>query len=312
MSIHKTVLLKEAVDSLNLNKDSVVVDATLGGGGHTLKILEELSDDGKLISIDRDIKAIERFKKENKDKNKNLVLVNDNFSNIEEILDHNGIDKVDSIIADFGLSSDQLESRERGFSFLFDAELDMRMDQSQELTARDVINKYPEEDLRRIIWEYGEEKYASSIARNIVKDREKSEIKNIDELVRIVDESVPGEYKRQRIHFATKVFQALRIEVNNELSSIERFTKASIERLKLGGRLAAISFHSGEDRIVKKIFKNLEKGCACPPEFPVCQCGGESQIKIITKKPILASEKEIKENPRSRSAKLRVAEKIVS
>ncbi len=310
MSIHKTVLLNEAVDNLNLDKDSIVVDATLGGGGHTLKILGEISTDGKLIAIDRDIEAIERFKKNNK--NKNLVLVNDNFSNIGEILNHNGIEKVDAIIADFGLSSDQLESRKRGFSFLFDSELDMRMDQSQELTARDVVNKYPEEDLRRIFWEFGEEKYSSSIARNIVKTREEKEIKNIDELVRIIDRSVPDEYKRQRIHFATKVFQALRIEVNNELSSIERFVKASVERLKSGGRLSVISFHSGEDRIVKKIFKNLEKGCACPPDFPVCQCGEKSQIKIITKKPILASEKEKKENPRSRSAKLRVAEKLVS
>jgi len=307
MAIHKAVLLKEAVENLNLKNEDIVVDATLGGGGHTLKILEKISVNGKLIAIDRDAEAIKKFKDKNKDKN--LILVNDNFSNIGEILKKNRIEKVNAILADFGLSSNQLDNTERGFSFLSNAELDMRMNQDQELTAKDIVNSYSKDKLKKIFWNYGEEKYAKRIAKKIVENRKGDKIKTTLDLVNIIESSVPKKYKYQKIHFATRVFQALRIEVNDELRSINKFVKKSIENLKVRGRLVVISFHSGEDRIVKNIFKNLEKGCECPPEFPICQCEKKSQIKIITKKPIVASKEEIEKNLRSRSAKLRVAEK---
>lgn len=307
MTIHKTVLLEEAVKSLKIKKGDIVVDATLGGGGHSSEILKIIGEEGKLIAIDRDIEAIERFKKEVK--KENLILVNDNFSNLRNVLNSLKIKKVDAILADFGLSSDQLDSNDRGFSFLSDADLDMRMDKGQELTAKDVVNKYSEEDLKRIFQEFGEEKYSSRIARNIIRERAVGEINKTSDLVEIIEKSVPGEYKNKKIHFATKVFQAIRIEVNNELKSIDSFIDEAVKKIKSGGRLAVISFHSGEDRIVKNKFRDLEKSCECPPEFPVCRCEKKSQVKIITKRPILASEDEVKENPRSRSAKLRVAEK---
>ncbi|MDD5652153.1 MAG: 16S rRNA (cytosine(1402)-N(4))-methyltransferase RsmH [Candidatus Moranbacteria bacterium] len=305
--MHKPVLLKEAIAGLNLNEESVVVDATLGGGGHSSEILKMIGSKGGLIAIDRDAKAVENFREKND--NINLILINDNFSNIKKILKENGIEEVDAILADFGLSSDQLDNSERGFSFLSDADLDMRMDRSQKLTAVDVVNYYSEEELKKILWEYGEEKYAPMIARKIVENRIKKPIEKVSELVSLIESSVPEEYKKGKIHFATKTFQALRIEVNDELNSINKFLKGAISILKPGGRLVTIAFHSGEDRITKNTFKNFEKGCICPPEFPVCRCGKKSLISIITKKPIVASEEEIRENPRARSAKMRIVEK---
>lgn len=313
MTVHKSVLPKETIEGLNLKEGMMVVDATLGGGGHSLKILEKIGKEGTLIVIDRDKEALERFKNKIKDlkiSEKNLITVWDNFSNLANILENLKIEKVDAILADFGLSSDQLDDNERGFSFNSDASLDMRMNQAQELSAREVVNNYPKKDLNKIIRDWGEEKFSQSIARNIEQKRKEKEIINVSELVEIISQSVPEKYKHQRIHFATRTFQAIRMEVNEELRSIEIFLESAIAKLKKEGRLVAISFHSGEDRIVKNIFKEAVVNCECPVEFPICSCTRRAQIKIITKKPIGATDKEIKENPRSRSAKLRIAQKI--
>lgn len=313
MTIHKTVLLKEAVDSLNLKKGSVVVDATLGGGGHSLEILKRISTTGKLISIDRDQEAINRF--ENRIRSEgvhddNLTLVNSNFSDIDDILDNLKIEKVDAILADFGLSSDQLDSDKRGFSFLHEAKLDMRMDKFQELTAADVVNTYSFEDLERIIRVYGDEKYSRRIAREIIESRDRKKIATTKDLITIIERVVPEKDKRKKIHFATKTFQAIRIEVNQELESIEKFLRDSVELLNSKGRLAVISFHSGEDRVAKNIFKEYSKGCECPSDFPMCVCGKTPEVSLINKKPIIPTEEEMQDNPRSRSAKLRVIEKV--
>lgn len=313
MSIHKTVLLKEAVDTLNIESNSVVVDATLGGGGHSIEILKKISPQGKLISIDRDEIAVQRFEEKLKSlgmDSRNVILVNDNFSNIGEILDNLKIEKVDAILADFGLSSDQLDNDKRGFSFLSDSRLDMRMDQSQDLDAFFVVNEYSFADLERIIRVFGDERFSKRIARAIEEKREGSPISTTKELADIVKKSIPKKYQKEGIHPATKVFQAIRIEVNNEIESINEFLESAVSSLGLNGRLAVISFHSGEDRVVKDFFKNKSRGCVCPKEFPVCNCGHESEVKIITRKPIIPSDEEVKENPRSRSAKLRVVEKI--
>ncbi len=318
MTIHKSVLLKEAVDALNLKNGSVVVDATLGGGGHSQEILKRILPDGKLIAIDRDKKAVENFLLKIKngeqsndiEEERNLFLKNDNFSEIKSILKSVGINKVDAILADFGLSSDQLDDRDRGFSFLSDAGLDMRMDRNQKITAKDIVNEYSEKELIHIFRDFGEEKYAQRIAKKIIEERTREEIKSTKKLVEIISVVVPEKDKHKRIHFATKVFQAIRMEVNQELESIERFIVDAVDCLKENGRLAVISFHSGEDRIVKKIFKNLEKGCVCPPEFPVCRCDKRAVIRIITKKPIIANDEEVKANPRARSARMRIIEKI--
>jgi 16S rRNA (cytosine1402-N4)-methyltransferase len=329
MTSHNAVLLKEAIESLNIKKGDTVVDATLGGGGHSRKILEVIGDEGTLIAIDRDVEAIGRFAGLSSEsfapeqivfKKDNLILVHENFCKLKDILDSLNIKnaclpvgKVDAILADFGISSDQLDSNERGFSFLSDADLDMRMDNSckegNDLTAENILNEYSKEELIRIFREYGEEQYASQIAKNIIESRKEKKIKTTFELVEIISSSIPLKYKHKKIHFATKIFQALRIEVNDELKSIDKFTRDAIDVLKTGKRLVVISFHSGEDRVVKDIFKKEEKDCVCPPEFPVCRCEKESRVKIITKKPVVASEDEISDNPRSRSAKMRVIEK---
>lgn len=315
MTIHKSVLLKEAVEGLNLKEGMTVVDATLGGAGHSLEILKRILPTGKLIAIDRDDEALKRFrnkiKKENLNiKEENLVVVKDNFANLNNVLESLEIEKVDAIMADFGLSSDQLDDKERGFSFNSETLLDMRMDKSQEFTAKDVINKYSREDLNRIIRDLGEEKMAGKIVQKIIAEREKREIKNTDELLEIISQVIPEKYKHGKIHWATKTFQAIRMEVNQELESIKEFTQAAIANLNKGGRLAVISFHSGEDRIVKNIFKEAQMNCVCPIEFPVCRCDVRAKIRNITKKPVTASETELKENPRARSAKLRIVERI--
>lgn len=322
MTIHKSVLLNEAVEGLNLKEGMTVVDATLGGGGHSIEILKRILPTGKLIAIDRDGEALERFKnkikKENLNiKDDNLILVRDNFANLNNILEDLKNEKaclpagrVDAIMADFGLSSDQLDDKERGFSFSSQTSLDMRMDKNQELTAKDVINKYSREDLNRIIRDLGEEKFSGRIAEKIVQAREVKEIKNTAELLDIISQAIPEKYKHKKIHWATKTFQAIRMEVNQELESIKKFAGDAIEKLNPGGRLAIISFHSGEDRLVKNIFKEAQVNCICPVEFPVCRCDVRAKIKSITKKPITASETELKENPRARSAKLRIVERI--
>lgn len=315
MTIHKSVLLKEVLEGLNLKDGMLAVDATLGGGGHSMEILKRILPTGKLIAIDRDNEALERFKNKIKKENlnikeENLVLVKDNFANLDNVLESLGIERVDAIMADFGLSSDQLDDKERGFSFNSKTELDMRMDKGQELSAKNVINDYSKEDLLRVIRDLGEEKMAGKIVQKIVAEREKGEIKNTDELLEIISQSTPEKFKHGKIHWATKTFQAIRMEVNQELESIKEFTCAAIDKLNTEGRLAVISFHSGEDRLVKNIFKEAQINCICPVEFPVCRCTKRATIKIITKKPITASAEELKENPRARSAKLRIAEKI--
>jgi len=315
MSVHKPVLLQEIFKGLCLKNGDVVVDATLGGGGHSKQILEIISPDGKLISIDRDIEAVENFKTKLKSlklktKKENVVIINNNFSRIKKILESLEIFSADKILADFGISSDQLDDPERGFSFQKESRLDMRMNKEDKITAWDVVNKYEEKKLENIIKKFGEERYARSIVRMIMKERKVRTINTTAELAEIIGKSVPRKYHLGKIHWATKTFQAIRMEVNRELDHIEIFLQQSIEVLNKKGRLAVISFHSGEDRIAKMIFQKNARGCICPKEFPICQCYRMPKIKIITKKPIVPDEKEIKINPRARSAKLRIIEKI--
>lgn len=314
MTVHKSVLPKESIDSLNLKEGAIVVDATLGGGGHSRSILEKIGDRGKLVAIDLDKRAIENFRLMTDDfrpsRRENIFLINDNFANLGNILNSLGIEKVDAILADLGWSSDQMEDTHRGLSFLTNAPLDMRLNQSQELTAKKVVNDYSQEKIEEIIRHYGEEKFSRQIARKVIDWRTKHPIDTTQDLVAIIAEAVPEKYKHGKIHYATRTFQALRIEVNKELEKLEEFIPEAIDRLSPAGRLAIISFHSLEDRIVKNIFKDKAGGCVCPVDFPQCVCGRKPIVKIITKKPIIPREKEINENPRARSAKMRVAEKM--
>lgn len=309
--IHKPVLLGEAIESLNLKKGSVVVDGTLGAGGHAIEILEKILPRGKLIAVDWDAEAIENFKEIIS--KKELIGISDNYANLKSILRGLGIKTVDAILIDLGFNSDQIENAERGFSFQKDGPLDMRYSpQTQKNTAADVINNYPEEKLVEIFRNYGEEKFARSIARAVAIARKEKRISRTGELVEIISINIPQRYRNSRIHPATRVFQALRIEVNQELENLKTFLDQAIGALASGGRLAVISFHSLEDRIVKNFFKLHSKDCICPPKFPKCVCQHKKSLKIITKKPIVATEEEIKTNPRSRSAKMRVAEKNIN
>lgn len=308
--MHETVLLDDAIEELQIKKGDVVVDATLGGGGHSTAILKKISSEGKLISIDRDIEAIRKFESSLGDRSDNIFLINRNFGDLKDILDDLKIKKVNAILADFGLSSDQLDNAERGFSFSRESRLDMRMDQNQELSAYEVINEYSEERLEEIIRIFGDERFSRRIASNIVQSREEGDIETTVDLAHIIEGAIPKKFLRKGINPATKTFQAIRIEVNDELKSIDAFVREAIDRLDSGGRLAVISFHSGEDRIVKNIFKESSRGCVCPQEFPKCNCQNEPKIKLISRKPIIPSEEEMLNNPRSRSAKMRVIEKI--
>lgn len=312
MTIHKTVLLKETVEALNLRRGMIVVDATLGGGGHSMEVLKKIGKTGKLIAFDQDQKAIERFQNKMEvggQGEMDVTLIHDNFSTLKDRLTSIGIETVDAILADLGISSDQLED-ERGISFQKDAPLDMRMDLSSGMTAKEVVNSYSLDDLTRIIREYGDEQHARRIAVNIIKARNEKPFETTSDLVQVIEESVPGEYKRKKIHPATKTFQALRIEVNQELESLKKFLSSAVQILKPGARLAIITFHSGEDAIVKHTLRENARGCICPPEFPVCVCGNKPLVKIVTSGPIAPTDEETKLNPRARSAKLRVAEKV--
>ena len=305
---HKSVLLEECIEGLNIKPDGIYVDGTMGGAGHSKEIVKKLSDKGIFIGIDRDQDAIDVAKERLKEF-QNAKFVKDNHDNIIEILEDLNIEKVDGILLDLGVSSYQLDERNRGFSYMGDADLDMRMDKSQLLTAKTVVNTYKEEELANIIYEYGEEKFSRSIAKNICLYRKDKEIESTKELVDIIEKSIPGFAKKGEGHPAKRTFQAIRIEVNNEIKPLYDTVLNSIRCLKPGGRLCIITFHSLEDRAVKNAYNDALGKCTCPPDLPYCVCNKESLGKIITKKPILPSEEELEENSRSRSAKLRIFER---
>ena len=305
---HEPVMLNECIEGLKIKENGIYVDGTLGGAGHSKEIAKRLSDKGLLIGIDRDEEAIEAAKK-NLEKFKNIKYIHDNHDNIKEILKELNIDKVDGILLDLGVSSYQLDERNRGFSYLGENKLDMRMDKTQELTAQTVVNTYQEEHLANIIYEYGEERFSRQIAKNICIQREIKPIETTKQLVEIIEKSIPKS-KQKDGHPAKRTFQAIRIEVNNEIQPLYNTVKDSIDCLKKGGRLCIITFHSLEDRAVKNAYIEAKGKCTCPSDLPYCICGAKTLGKIITKKPIIATEKEQEENKRSKSAKLRIFEKI--
>lgn len=310
---HYSVLLSETVDGLDIKPDGIYVDCTLGGGGHSEEILKRLSymgGSGKLYSIDRDPDAIKAASERLSCFGERSVILQGRFSEAAALLASVGVDKIDGITADLGVSSFQLDTPERGFSYMHDAPLDMRMSKSEGKSAWDVVNGYSESELKRIIFRYGEESFAPRIASFIVKAREQKPIETTGELVEIIKSAIPAKNRQGGHHPAKKSFQAIRIEVNGELDEVEKVIKTTYPLLNSGGRMSFISFHSLEDRIIKHEFLEFTKGCTCPPDFPVCVCGKSAGAKIVSKKPILPSEKELDENPRSRSAKLRVLEKI--
>ena len=304
---HVSVLLNESINLLNIKKGGIYFDLTLGGGGHTLEILKQ---GGKVIGIDQDKEAINASRERLKDFGDSLILVHDNFKNLKTIAKSLQIDKVDGIIADLGVSSHQLDEAERGFSYMHDAPLDMRMDKRQDFSAFDVVNFYKEEDLYRIIKEYGEENWAKRIANFIVSERKNKKIETTLELVTIIKKAIPKGARLDGPHPAKRTFQAIRIEVNGELEVLKNTIDDAVDLLNKGGKIGIITFHSLEDRIVKEEFKKLQKGCICPHNFPVCVCNIKPKLKIITKKPIIADDKELDENHRARSAKLRVAKRV--
>ena len=306
---HVSVLLNECIENLNIKPDGIYVDGTIGGAGHSLEIVKKLSEKGMLIGIDRDEEALAVAKERLKEFN-NVKYVHDNHDNIDEIIKKLNIKGVDGILLDLGVSSYQIDEKTRGFTYMDDGPLDMRMDKSQKLTAEYIVNNYKEQDLARIIFEYGEEKFSRKIARNICEYRKNKKIETTGELVKIIEKSIPGKFREKNSHPAKRTFQAIRIEVNNEIEPLYNTIKNSITALNTKGRLCVITFHSLEDRMVKKAYVDAEGKCTCPKDLPYCVCGNVSLGKIITKKPILPTEKEMQENSRSRSAKLRVFEKI--
>jgi len=307
---HLPVMLHEAVAALCCRSGGIYIDGTAGGGGHAFKILEESSPDGQLVAMDADGEAIKETSRRLEHFGSRAIVVNENFSAMRTVLTSLGINKVDGILLDLGVSSHQLDSAVRGFSFTLDAPLDMRMNKNLRTSAYDLVNTLPREELAIIIREYGEEKMARRISAAITRRREISRIRTTKELAGIVAGAFPKERMHGRIHPATRTFQAIRIAVNDELNNLQKALGEGIDILKGGGRFCVISFHSLEDRIVKNSFSENEKGCICPPDLPVCVCGRKPRLKIVTKKPLVPSEAEIHENPRARSAKLRVAEKI--
>ena len=306
---HVSVLLQECIDGLNIKPDGIYVDGTLGGAGHSGQIAKRLTT-GRLIGIDRDPIALSVAKERLAPYEKNVTLVHSNFCEIAQVLNDLDISGVDGILLDLGVSSPQLDDGERGFSYMTDAPLDMRMNSQDTLNAEIVVNTWSEEELRRILYTYGEERYAPRIAEAICRRREEKPIKTTLELVDIIRGAMPAAALREKQHPAKRSFQAIRIAVNDELGSVEKVMEDAIPLLNPGGRLAVITFHSLEDRIVKTAMAAASKGCTCPPSFPVCVCGKKPQVKLISRKPIVASAEELEENPRSRSAKLRVCEKL--
>lgn len=306
---HKSVLLYETVDQLNIKPDGIYVDGTLGGGGHSYEIASRLSDKGRLIGIDQDEDAIKAASERLKPFMDRVTIVRNNYCNMDKVLDELSIDKVDGIMLDLGVSSYQLDTAERGFTYNVDAKLDMRMDQRQEVTARDIVNDYSEYDLYRIIRDYGEDRFAKNIAKHIVAARQKKPIETTFELNEIIKAAIPMKVRATGGHPSKRTYQAIRIELNRELEVLENSIDMMINRLNKGGRLCIITFHSLEDRIVKVRYKNNENPCTCPPSFPTCVCGKKSKGKVITRKPIIPSEEELEENSRSKSSKLRVFER---
>lgn len=306
---HISVLLNECIDNLNITPDGIYVDGTMGGGGHSLEIAKRLTT-GRLICIDQDPNAHEAAGKRLAEYKDRITFVRDNFGNIANILDSLGIEKIDGMLLDIGVSSHQLDEAERGFSYQQDAPLDMRMNPDRPFSAYDVVNGYDEDELDRVIFTYGEERWARRIAQFIVKERENKPIETTGELVDIIKKAVPKGARKDGPHPAKRTFQAIRIEVNGELEVLQRAIDDVAARLAVGGRLCIITFHSLEDRVVKEAFRKQENPCICPPQFPVCVCGKKPLGRVITRKPILPSKEELEENPRSRSAKLRVLEGV--
>ncbi len=307
--VHKSVLLDETVDGLNIRENGIYVDGTMGGAGHSFEIATRLNGTGRLICIDQDADAIAAGTKKLEIYKDNVTIVRSNYCEIESILDELGIDKVNGIMLDLGVSSYQLDTAERGFSYREDAPLDMRMDQRSTVTAKDIINDYSEGELYRVIKDYGEEKFASSIARHICRARQEKPVETTFELNDIIRASIPAKARAKGGHPSKRTFQAIRIELNKELEVLSNSLEAMINRLDDGGRLCVITFHSLEDRITKTIMKRCENPCTCPPSFPMCVCGKKSLGRVVTRKPILPSEDELENNTRSKSAKLRIFER---
>ena len=305
---HKSVLLNETIDGLNIKPDGIYVDGTLGGGGHAYEVCRRLGEKGSIVGIDQDAAAIEAASARLKDFGEKVTIVRSNYCDMKSKLHELGIDKVDGIVLDLGVSSYQLDTAERGFSYREDAPLDMRMDTRQKMTARDIVNDYTEADLYRVIRDYGEDKFAKNIAKHIVQARAVKPVETTAELSEIIRASIPMKFQKKSGHPAKRTFQAIRIELNRELDVLRDSLDDMIDLLNPGGRLCIITFHSLEDRIVKRAFRKNENPCTCPPDFPVCVCGKKSKGSIITKKPILPSEEELEYNSRSKSAKLRIFE----
>ena len=306
---HKSVLLNETIEGLNIKTDGIYVDGTLGGGGHAYEVCRRLGEKGSIIGIDQDEAAIEAASVRLKDFGEKVTIIRSNYCDMKSKLHELGIDKVDGIVLDLGVSSYQLDTAERGFSYREDAPLDMRMDRRQKMTARDIVNDYSEMDLYRVIRDYGEDKFAKNIAKHIVAARGISPIETTGQLTEIIRASIPMKYQKKSGHPAKRTFQAIRIELNRELDVLKNSLDDMIEILNPGGRLCIITFHSLEDRIVKSAFKKNENPCTCPPDFPVCVCGKVSKGCVVTRKPILPSEEELEYNSRSKSAKLRIFER---
>lgn len=305
---HKSVLLNETIDGLNIKPDGIYVDGTLGGGGHAYEVCRRLGEKGSIVGIDQDAAAIEAASARLKDFGEKVTIVRSNYCDMKSKLHELGIDKVDGIVLDLGVSSYQLDTAERGFSYREDAPLDMRMDTRQKMTARDIVNDYTEADLYRVIRDYGEDKFAKNIAKHIVQARAVKPVETTAELSEIIRASIPMKFQKKSGHPAKRTFQAIRIELNRELDVLRDSLDDMIDLLNPGGRFCIITFHSLEDRIVKSAFRKNENPCTCPSDFPVCVCGKKSKGSIITKKPILPSEEELEYNSRSKSAKLRIFE----
>ena len=307
---HKSVLLYETVDELNIKPDGIYVDGTLGGGGHSYEIAKRLSGGGRLIGIDQDEDAIKAAGKRLEPYMDRVTIVRNNYCNMDKVLDELGIDKVDGIMLDLGVSSYQLDAADRGFTYNVDTALDMRMDQRQEITAKDIVNEYSEFDLYRIIRDYGEDRFAKNIAKHIVAARQEKPIETTFELNDIIKAAIPMKVRATGGHPSKRTYQAIRIELNKELEVLENSIDMMIDRLKPEGRLCIITFHSLEDRIVKTRFRNNENPCTCPPSFPACVCGKVSKGRVITRKPVVPTDEEVNENSRSKSSKLRVFERV--